>query len=99
MSSPTSNTGAYGAERRDVEPVKVDDFHQQSDADARSESQHHTLGPKQTQASPGNHTHDGGLSPLLWAGSTIVGSRGGNQALAGVIAVLVQKGAVDSTTA
>lgn len=93
-----STTGAYGAERRDVEPVRVDDFHQQSDADVRSESQHHTLGPKQGQAAAGNHTHDGGQSAYLWSGDTIVGSRGGNQALAGVIAVLVQKGAIDSTT-
>lgn len=90
--------GAYGAERSNADATSVDDFHQQSDLDVRSESQHHTLGAKQGQAAPGNHSHDGGSSPFLWDGTTIVGSRGGNMALASVISILVQKGVVDSTT-
>ena len=90
--------GAYGAERSRADATSVDEFHQQSDADTRSEAQHHTLGPKQDQAAPGNHAHDGGTSASLWAGQTITGSRGGNMALASVIAILVQKGATDATT-
>lgn len=62
------------------------------------EAQHHTLGPSQNQAAPGNHNHDGGTSIPLWEGNTISGSRGGNMALASVISILVQKGAVDATT-
>ena len=91
--------GAYGAARSNTDATSVDDFHEQSDLDTRSESQHHTLGGKQDQASPGNHTHDGGTSQPLWAGHTITGSRGGNMALASVISLLVQKGATDATTA
>lgn len=89
--------GAYGAERSSTTATDVDDFHEQSDLNTRSESQHHTLGSSQGQASPGNHMHDGGASPYLWTGNTIVGSRGGNMALSSVIAILVQKGAVDGT--
>lgn len=90
--------GAYGAQRSNADATQVDDFHEQSDLNTRSEAQHHTLGPSQNQASPGNHNHDGGTSIPLWEGNTITGSRGGNMALSSVIAILVQKGAVDATT-
>ena len=90
--------GAYGAQRSDADATQVDDFHEQSDLNTRSEAQHHTLGPSQNQAAPGNHNHDGGTSIPLWEGNTISGSRGGNMALASVISILVQKGAVDATT-
>ena len=90
--------GAYGAERSNADATQVDDFHEQSDLNTRSEAQHHTLGPSQNQAAPGNHNHDGGTSIPLWEGNTISGSRGGNMALASVISILVQKGAVDATT-
>lgn len=90
--------GAYGAQRSDADATQVDDFHEQSDLNTRSEAQHHTLGPSQNQAAPGNHNHDGGTSIPLWGGNTISGSRGGNMALASVISILVQKGAVDATT-
>lgn len=90
--------GAYGAENSQADADQVDKFHQLSDSDTRSEAQHHTLGAGQDQAAPGNHTHDGGTSLPLWTGDTISGSRGGNMALASVIAILVQKGAVDATT-
>lgn len=89
--------GAYGAERSNADATQVDDFHEQSDLDTRKEAQHHSLGPGQDQAAPGNHTHDGGTSSQLWTGDTLTGSRGGNMALASVIAILVQKGAIDST--
>lgn len=90
--------GAYGAQRSNADATQVDDFHEQSDLNTRSEAQHHTLGPGQNQAAPGNHNHDGGTSIPLWEGNTLTGSRGGNMALSSVIAILVQKGAVDATT-
>ena len=77
----------------------VADFHQNADLDVRAESFHHSLGPSPTQASPGDHTHDGGTSPLLLAGLTITGSRGGNVALVSIIQALVRLGATDSSTA
>lgn len=80
-------------------PDVVDDFHTNSDLDSRAQAQHHTLGSSPTQASPGDHTHDGGTSPLLLAGIQLTGSKGGNAALASVIAALVKLGATDSTTA
>ena len=90
--------GAHGTTSRFPSAKEVDDFHTNADTDQRSESLHHTLGPGPSQASPGNHTHDGGTSSPLWEGGTISGSRGGNVALASVIALLVQKGAIDATT-
>ena len=97
-SALAKGVGAYGAERSNADAAQVDDFHEQSDLNTRSEAQHHTLGPSQNQAAPGNHNHDGGTSIPLWEGNTISGSRGGNMALASVISILVQKGAVDATT-
>ena len=97
-SAVAKGVGAYGAERSNADASQVDDFHEQSDLNTRSEAQHHTLGPSQNQAAPGNHNHDGGTSIPLWEGNTISGSRGGNMALASVISILVQKGAVDATT-
>lgn len=79
-------------------PDVVDSFHTNSDLDSRVQAQHHTLGAAPTQASPGDHTHDGGTSALLLAGVTLTGSKGGNAALASVIAGLVKLGATDSTT-
>lgn len=78
---------------------EVEDFHTNADVDTRVESIHHTLGAAPTQASPGNHIHDGGTSPLLLTGFTLTGSRGGNTALVSIIACLVRLGATDSTTA
>lgn len=77
---------------------EVDDFHTNADTDIRSESLHHTLGPGNTQASAGNHTHNGGDSPLLLSGMTITGSRGANVAMVSVIAALVRLGATDQST-
>lgn len=37
----------------------VNDFHGRSDVDSSLFAQHHTLGTSRTQASPGDHTHDG----------------------------------------
>lgn len=97
-SAVAKGVGAYGAQRSNADATQVDDFHEQSDLNTRGEAQHHTLGPSQNQAAPGNHNHDGGTSIPLWEGNTLTGSRGGNMALSSVIAILVQKGAVDATT-
>lgn len=77
---------------------EVAKFHTNADTDGRAQSAHHTLGYGATQASPGNHTHDGGTSKLILEGDTITGAKGGNTALASVIALLVKLGASDVTT-
>lgn len=98
-SKGTQETASDGNSNPKPAANVVDDFHTNSDLDTRPESQHHTLGPGDSQASPGNHQHDGGTSPLLLTGFTISGSRGGNTALPSLIACLVRLGATDSTTA
>lgn len=50
---------------------EVADFHTNSDVDVRPEALHHTLGSSGNQASPGDHTHDGGSSPLLLSGYSV----------------------------
>jgi len=77
----------------------VADFHTNSDADSRAESLHHTLGPNPNQASPGNHTHDGGDSELLLLNETISGSRATDAWRLSVNAILVRLGATDNSTA
>jgi hypothetical protein len=47
-----SNTNAPSAR-------EVNAFHTSSDVDQSAISQHHTLGTLATQASPGDHSHDG----------------------------------------
>lgn len=76
------------------------DAHLNSDVDSGQRSQHHTLGKGRNQASPGNHIHDGITSPKIGAlkvntsGNDLVplevltGSKGGNVALANLIALL-----------
>lgn len=89
----------YERQGRDTVPaIKVNEFHTKSDVDSNSDAQHHTLGIRKDQASPGDHLHDGTTSKRLLAGTTITGSKGGNVALASVIAALVKLGATDSTT-
>lgn len=84
-------------------PTTTAESHYRSDVDASQTSLHHSLGKGRNQASPGNHVHDGINSPKLGVKqfSTVVGqegkivnsyaisgSRGGNAALASVIALL-----------
>ena len=91
---------AYDRGSADIAPPQtVARFHNKSDVDSSSEAQHHTLGIKKDQASPGDHKHDGSTSKRLLEGTTITGSRGGNAAVASIIAALVKLGATDSTTA
>lgn len=80
-------------------PKTVNKFHFKSDVDSSATAQHHTLGFKAEQASPGNHIHDGRSSKQLLAGITISGSLSGGAALESVIDALVFLGATDSTTA
>lgn len=96
---------SYGSSSHESRPDKpkpsareVDDAHQNADTDVRRESKHHTLGPNPTQASPGNHTHDGGDSELLLTGLTISGSRNSDVWRQSVNAILVRLGAVDAST-
>jgi hypothetical protein len=65
----------------DVEPDQraVLAFHRNDDLDARPESHHHSIGQGRSQASPGNHIHDGTLSSTLLS-TTITGSRANNMA-------------------
>lgn len=93
--SKTSQPGGYTA----LPAEQVEAWHRNSDLDLRAEAQHHTLGPRPSQASPGDHIHDGGTSPLLLSGVTLTGSRGGNAALPSIIAALVRLGASDQTSA
>lgn len=79
---------------------QVEKLHLHADTDVRRESAHHTLGPRTTQASPGDHKHDGSDSSLLLEGATIVGSRSNpGSILPSIISALVRLGAVDQSTA
>lgn len=76
--------------RRGATPREVADFHNGSDVDASTYSQHHTLGIKHTTASYGDHVHDGISSRKVGAGMnlSVTGSKGGNVALANLITML-----------
>lgn len=77
--------------------------HYRSDMDSSQQALHHSIGTGRNQASPGSHIHDGGTSNKLGEmvfdttvgqeGKTIPmlsisGSRGGNAAVASMIALL-----------
>jgi hypothetical protein len=80
-------------------PQEVNKFHERSDVDSSSTAQHHTIGVKHDQASPGDHKHTGDNSLLLMEGITISGSRAGNAALADLITKLADAfGFTDATT-
>ncbi len=77
----------------------VNQFHRNSDVDSSKTAQHHTIGPGPNQVASGVHNHDGTESRSLLEGVSLTGAKGGNAALASVIAALVQLGAEDNTTA
>lgn len=79
-------------------PQVVEEFHTNSDVDRDKDAMHHTIGTNEFQAAAGSHTHNGSDSLLLLSNVELTGSRGGNTALASVIACLVSMGAKDSTT-
>lgn len=79
---------------------EVRNFHRNSDLDASDYAQHHTLGPEPMQASPGNHTHDGGSSPLILDGYIISGSQSDPATvLPSILVCLTRLGVKDNTTA
>lgn len=77
----------------------VEEFHTNSDVDVRKESLHHTIGMGPNQAAPGDHNHFDGKSAPLFSGKTITGSKTNGTALASVIQILVDGGAIDASTA
>lgn len=78
----------------------VEQFHKNADTDTRRESIHHTLGPTGTQASPGDHDHNGGTSRKLLDGYILTGSKGTPSTMwPSIIQCLVRLGAEDNTTA
>jgi hypothetical protein len=87
------------AARTSPPPEEVNRFHERSDVDSSALAQHHTLGVKHDQASPGDHNHNGEGSLFLMDGITITGSKGGNAALADLITKLAAAlGFTDATT-
>lgn len=72
------------------EPREVSLIHNRSDVDSSTFAQHHTLGIKHNQASPGDHAHDGASSRKVGTGQnlSVTGSKGGNVALANLINML-----------
>jgi hypothetical protein len=79
--------------------TQVQEFHTYADTDSTKDAIHHTLGAGQNQAASGQHKHNGSDSPRLWEGKTITGSRSSGAAVASIIALLVEQGATDSSTA
>lgn len=82
-------------------PGQVNALHTRDDVDSGQLAHHHTCGIGHNQASPGDHVHDGISSRKIGTGLaiTITGSRGGNAAVASIIAALKQVMEVtDSTT-
>ena len=81
---------------------QVGDLHRNADTDLRPDAIHHTLGQRQTQASPGSHSHNGGDSVFLMDNVVFTGSRSSATAtvLAQVLTALASTmGATDSTSA
>lgn len=77
----------------------VNEFHTNDDVDKDANAHHHTLGSGANQAASGSHRHDGTDSLQLLEGYTLSGSKGTATAMNGIIAALVQLGAVDNTSA
>lgn len=79
------------------DPRDVNFFHTRADTDSGTGSMHHTLGTGHNQGSYGDHNHDGSNSRLLAynRGLTISGAKGGNAAVASIIAML--KNVIDFT--
>jgi hypothetical protein len=72
------------------EPREVNLFHSRSDVDSGPLAQHHTIGIKHDQASPGDHNHDGQGSRKIGQGLnlTVTGAKAGNVALTNLLTML-----------
>lgn len=97
MSQPIIEGDPFGVIKNEKQklappPGQVNFEHSRSDLDSGPYAQHHSLGIGHNQASPGDHIHDGVSSRKIGQGRgiTITGSRGGNAALASLIAALQQ---------
>ena len=78
---------------------QVAKFHEKADKDASQKAIHHSLGPSHNQASPGDHSHDGGTSTQLLTSVTFTGSRATFSAIdLQMMNALILLGAVDNTT-
>lgn len=78
---------------------QVKKFHEKADSDASPKAIHHTLGPGHNQASPGDHSHDGGNSTQLFTSVTFTGSRATFSSIEQqLVNAIVSMGAVDNTT-
>lgn len=81
------------------DPRVVAQIHRNADTDNDKTSSHHTIGPGPNQAASGVHTHDGVETRLLGAGVTLTGSKGGNAAVASMVAAMVAiLGVTDNTS-
>lgn len=77
----------------------VIEFHTNAPVDTRPTDIHHTLGPNNNQAAPGDHNHDGGNSRLLLEGYVLTGSKANPATvIPSILACLTRLGAQDSTT-
>jgi hypothetical protein len=80
-------------------PREVAALHARSDLDSSQQAQHHTLGIKHDQASPGDHKHDGKSSRKLLEGQSLTGVKSGGSALTNLIDMLeAALGFTDNTT-
>ena len=90
--TPNDPFGTIKEEKRKegLSPREAARVHERDDIDSGPLAHHHTLGISRNQASPGDHVHDGVSSRKLGFGQdlAISGSKGGNAALASVIALL-----------
>lgn len=71
-------------------PGEVNRLHYRADTDSSTSALHHTLGIGHNQAAYGDHAHNGSNSKKLGTGLglTLIGSKGGNVALANLITML-----------
>ena len=98
-------TDPFGSQKKPVTkttpaPDEVQNFHARSDIDSSQLAQHHSLGIKHDQASPGDHKHDGKNSRKLAEGLTLTGDRSAGTALDNLIAMLEDVlGFTDNTVA
>ena len=85
--------------KESITPREVAKIHDRSDLDSSQQAQHHTLGIKHDQASPGDHKHDGKSSRKLLEGQTLTGVKSGGTALTNLIDMLeAALGFTDNTT-
>jgi hypothetical protein len=75
-------------------PSLINDMHNHSDRDVSTLSQHHTLGAGHSQASPGDHIHDGGSSKTL----LLKNLSGTYKDISGLFALIPQTAAITGTT-